>query len=337
MKCSHCNTAHDKIENRTPFTRTSHIKRLRPHEYSCGGSGIAKTFGPLILTCDSHLFAHQTCCDDAAHVESRAEELARQAFATLACIVKHPNSKNASQAAAPHYFSRYSSKAARDIVIHSGNDEGADDEGADDGIAETNGDEKTSRRESERVRWIEARVRRDETRVLRLATGAGTFARSALDAGSALLLETAALPDAARVLDLGCGWGALGCFCASFSPASRVWMCDINRRAVLLAQGNARENKLNNTIAWRGDGAQAARPDFFDIVLCNPPIRAGNAVIAQLFGDAQRVLKNGGALWVVIRTAQGAKSWQRRLQESFGNCETIAIEGGYRILKSEKQ
>lgn len=264
------------------------------------------------------------------------QELAYQAFATLACIVKHPNSKNASQAA-PHYFSRHSSNAARDIAIRSSDDDGDGDDDADHHDVETSGDEKTSRRESERVRWIEARVRRDETRVLRLATGAGTFARSGLDAGSALLLETVVFPNAARVLDLGCGWGALGCFCASFSPASRVWMCDINRRAVLLAQGNARENKLGNIIAWRGDGAQAARPDFFDIVLCNPPIRAGNAVIAQLFGDAQRVLKNRGALWVVIRTAQGAKSWQRRLQEHFGNCETVAIDGGYRILKSEKQ
>ena len=280
---------------------------------------------------DAHLFAHQSV-ETTRHARNRVKELARQAFATLACIVKHPNSKNDSQPAASHYFSRHSSKAARDIAIHSG-----DDDGADDGIAATSENEKTARRESERVRWIEARVRRDEPRVLRLATGAGTFARSGLDAGSALLLETVALPDAARVLDLGCGWGALGCFCASFSPASRVWMCDINRRAVLLAQGNARENKLDNTIAWRGDGAGAARPEWFDIVLCNPPIRAGNAVIAQLFGDAQRVLKNGGALWVVIRTAQGAKSWQRRLQERFGNCETVAIEGGYRILKSEKQ
>jgi 16S rRNA G1207 methylase RsmC len=47
-------------------------------------------------------------------------------------------------------------------------------------------------------------------------------------------------------------------------------------------------------------------------------------------------MKPRGALWVVIRTAQGAKSWQKRLAEQFGACETLRIESGYRILRAEK-
>ncbi len=175
---------------------------------------------------------------------------------------------------------------------------------------------------------------------LRFATGAGVFARSGLDEGSRLLLETALrspLKSGARTCDLGCGWGALSCFCAALSPESHVFGCDINARAVSLARLNAEENQLNNAFFWCGDGLQAARDDFFDAILCNPPIRAGNQTIARLFDDAQRCLKSDGTLWVVLRTAQGAKSWQKRLSAQFGHCETVAIKSGYRIFQCKMQ
>ena len=169
---------------------------------------------------------------------------------------------------------------------------------------------------------------------MQLATGAGVFSKSGLDAGSHLLIETVQFAQDARLCDLGCGWGAMGCLAAALTPASTVWMCDINLRATELARLNIRHNCLHNATVWCGDGLGAARAASFDVVLCNPPVRAGNAVIAQLFQDAQRCLEGDGVLWVVLRTAQGAKSWQARLDHQFGNCETVAIERGYRVLKS---
>jgi 16S rRNA (guanine1207-N2)-methyltransferase len=169
-----------------------------------------------------------------------------------------------------------------------------------------------------------------------LETGAGVFSRGGLDEGSALLLETARFDSHARVLDLGCAWGAVGCATAKTAPDARVWMCDINWHATQLARRNRDSNALQNATVWCGDGTQSVRSEFFDCVLCNPPVRAGNAVIARLFDDAQRVLKTEGALWVVLRTAQGAKSWARRLEAQFGNCETVAMKSGYRILKCVK-
>lgn len=179
--------------------------------------------------------------------------------------------------------------------------------------------------------WITARVAGS---ALELATGAGVFARSGLDAGSQLLLETATFAAAARVCDLGCGWGAVGCFVARRKPDAQVWMCDINLRAVALAHLNGQHNDLGNVTVWCGDGLDAMRAGVFDAILCNPPVRAGNGVMAKLFNDAQRCLAPEGTLWVVLRTAQGAKSWQRRLAEQFGSCETVAIAHGYRILKA---
>lgn len=174
-----------------------------------------------------------------------------------------------------------------------------------------------------------------------MATGSGVFSRDALDAGSRILLEKllptlSSRPAPKSVCDLGCGWGAIGCFLAAHYPSTPVAMGDVNARAAWLAHYNACHNELANARVWCGDGLRAVRSECFEIVACNPPIRAGNAVIGVLFEDAYRCLQFGGEMWVVIRTAQGAKSWQKRLVQLFGNCETIALEKGYRVLKSVK-
>jgi 16S rRNA (guanine1207-N2)-methyltransferase len=187
-------------------------------------------------------------------------------------------------------------------------------------------DDENTRRRDEKIGGV----------TLSFLTSGGVFARAGLDDGTRLLLENARLADDARVLDLGCGWGAVGCFVAARAPQSRVVMCDINGVAVQVAVRNAQSNTLQNVAAFCGDGASPLRDESFEAVLCNPPVRAGNAVIAKLFDDALRVLASGGALWIVLRTAQGAKSWQKRLRTQFGNCETIAIRGGFRVLCSRK-
>lgn len=174
---------------------------------------------------------------------------------------------------------------------------------------------------------------------LRFATGLGTFSRGELDFGSRLLLETVfqnAPSEGSTLCDLGCGWGALMCFAAKLWPASRVVGCDLSAPAAQLARLNARTNALSNCSAMQGDGLAAARGSSFDVVLCNPPVRAGNAVIARLFADAHRCLKPNGVLWVVLRTQQGAKSWQKRLATQFDSCETIVLEKGFRVLRSTK-
>lgn len=171
-------------------------------------------------------------------------------------------------------------------------------------------------------------------RSLQFLTGEGVFSKSGLDEGSRILIEAITLKPNSSFCDLGCGWGAVGAFIGHSFPGTRVFACDVNARAVQLARFNLGLNKVKNAVTWCDDGLSAIRPELFDSIACNPPIRAGNAVIEKLFADAQRGLKVGGELWVVIRTAQGAKSWQKRLEAQFGACETLQIKNGYRILKA---
>lgn len=173
---------------------------------------------------------------------------------------------------------------------------------------------------------------------LQFLTGAGLFSRSEFDDGSHLLLSTiereARLSGAIKFCDLGCGWGSVGTFWAKSHPKHHVYALDVNARATQLAKINFERNKIENAVAWCADGLSATRDESFDVVACNPPIRAGNAVIETLFDGAYRCLRPQGELWAVIRTAQGAKSWAKKLEAQFGNCETVEMKGGFRILRS---
>ncbi len=175
-----------------------------------------------------------------------------------------------------------------------------------------------------------------------LRGGAGTFSKSELDEGTQILIETFAaspafhVPGSPHWCDLGCGWGAVACVLATLKPRAKLWACDINRRAAALALLNVRGLELPNVAAWNGDGLRACRSSYFDVVLCNPPVRAGNQAMESLFQDAQRCLKSRGELWIVLRTSQGAKSWQKKLEALFGGCDTMQISRGYRVLRANK-
>ncbi len=173
-----------------------------------------------------------------------------------------------------------------------------------------------------------------------LRGGAGTFSKSELDEGTQILIETFAASPAFAAsgsphwCDLGCGWGAVACVLATRKPRAKLWVCDINRRAAALALLNVRGLQLPNVAAWNGDGLGSCRSSYFDAVLCNPPVRAGNKVMEKLFQDALRCLKSNGELWIVLRTSQGAKSWHKRLADLFGSCDTMQISHGYRVLRA---
>ncbi len=170
---------------------------------------------------------------------------------------------------------------------------------------------------------------------LQMRSGRGVFSKNEFDAGSRLLLQTFLNYDekSQNICDLGCGLGIIGCALAQQRPHARVTLCDINRHATQLAARSAADNALPNAHVFCGDGLSAVHDQIFDAILCNPPIRAGNTVIQQLFDDCARCLQKQGALWIVVRTAQGAKSWARKLETQWGNCQPIALQSGFRVLK----
>lgn len=168
---------------------------------------------------------------------------------------------------------------------------------------------------------------------LAFTTDAGVFSRGEVDFGTDALLKS--LPDemAGRVLDLGCGWGAMGVSVGKRYPQCRVVMTDVNERARELAEKNARDNGVS-ALAVQGDGLENVE-GAFDYILTNPPIRAGKQVIYRLFSDSAKRLTENGFLYLVIRRQQGAESALKYLKTIFALAETVEKSGGFWVIRCQ--
>ena len=171
---------------------------------------------------------------------------------------------------------------------------------------------------------------------LTLVSDRGIFSHGRLDLGSRYLAQKMDLPESGDILDLGCGYGVLGLIAAQLAPGARVTLVDINERATHLAGQNAAANALNNVEVLTGDAPEVLGDRQFDVVLCNPPIRAGKDEVFRLIADAASRLRPGGTLWLVIRTRQGAKSRIREIALLFAKAETVSRKRGYRIFRCQK-
>ena len=171
-------------------------------------------------------------------------------------------------------------------------------------------------------------------RLLRFTTDAGVFSKGELDEGSRLLLEV--LPELkGQVLDLGCGWGAIGVSIAKACPEASVTMADVNLRALALAEENVRANGVACRVL-ESDGMAALSGCRFSAVVTNPPIRAGKQVIYRMFADAARSLEPEGALYLVIRKQQGAESCVKYLRTLYGEVERLVREDGFWVLRASR-
>ncbi len=169
-------------------------------------------------------------------------------------------------------------------------------------------------------------------------TDKSVFAKDYVDMGTKRLIEKLQLPDEGEVLDWGCGYGAIGIAIAAVNPKLKVWMVDINERAVALAKRNAKLNRVKNVVVMKSDGFSALPKDLkFDAIVTNPPIHAGKKVLVQLIRESHDWLKIGGSFWFVARTQHGAKTLQRITEEIFGNAECVDIHGGYRVIKAVRE
>ena len=167
---------------------------------------------------------------------------------------------------------------------------------------------------------------------LTFITDAGVFSRDGLDRGTEVLLN-ALPPLKGRVLDLGCGWGAVGVALGKRYPELDIVMTDINSRAVGLARRNLAENGVSATVL-QGDGF-AAVEGRFDAIVTNPPIRAGKAVVYALFAQAREHLNPGGALYAVVRKQQGAPSALKYLREIYSRAEIVDRGSGFHVMRAE--
>ncbi|MEL7649296.1 MAG: class I SAM-dependent methyltransferase [Sedimentibacter sp.] len=170
-------------------------------------------------------------------------------------------------------------------------------------------------------------------------TSNSVFSKSGVDFGSMLLVETVVKEGSdfnGSILDLGCGYGPIGVMLAKLMDNASVTMSDVNERALELAKMNAQENKVSGKIKVISSAAFENIHESYDMIVTNPPIRAGKDVVFSFYEGAFEHLNKGGRLYVVIQKKQGAPSTKEKLEALFGNCETAEKKSGYFIFRAEK-
>ncbi len=177
---------------------------------------------------------------------------------------------------------------------------------------------------------------------VQLLTSGGTFSKRGLDLGTKLLLETV-MEDLRsreiqprRALDLGCGNGVVSVFLHLFFPELEILASDVSPRCVELTRLNTKHYPQISVIEADGIATEYAH-NAFDLVLLNPPIRAGKDVCYRLYKETASALRSTGALYIVVRKQQGALSHAAELHRLYQSVDLLIKKKGYFIYRAVKE
>lgn len=163
-------------------------------------------------------------------------------------------------------------------------------------------------------------------------TASSVFSKRHIDTGTQLLIKSMILPETGSVLDIGCGYGAIGIVAAAFNSKVQVYMSDVNERAVNLTKKNIELNRVFNAKVRCGYLYEPVENLKFDCILSNPPVSAGKETVKAVIMRATKVMQPGAAFEMVIRSKIGTKIFPALFTETFGNCTVVARGSGFRVL-----
>jgi 16S rRNA G1207 methylase RsmC len=164
----------------------------------------------------------------------------------------------------------------------------------------------------------------------------GLFSPRGVDDGTRMLIESLMPPPRQAMLDLGCGYGAIGLSMAKACPDGEVHMVDKDFVALTYATRNAELNYLPNCRIYQSNGFSAVPATQFDVIASNLPANVGRELLSILLHDAKAHLKPGGQLWVV--TIAGLRQFIRRnFEDVFGNYEKVRQGKTYTVALARKE
>jgi 16S rRNA (guanine1207-N2)-methyltransferase len=170
---------------------------------------------------------------------------------------------------------------------------------------------------------------------LTIDTGSGVFSRGHLDHATAVLFRALEAPVQGQFLDLGCGYGVIGLAIARAVPLANVTGVDVNERALLLANDNAKAAGLDSRfVACTPE--QVPGNQVFDEIWSNPPIRIGKEALHELLLTWLPRLAPDGRMVMVVGKNLGADSLQRWLGEQGWPTTRLASHKGFRVLETRR-
>lgn len=164
-------------------------------------------------------------------------------------------------------------------------------------------------------------------------TDNGVFSKSKLDFGTRCLLENLPLEEIkGEILEVGCGYGVIPIiFTRTVDKIDSFDAVDVNKRALHLAEMNKKENFAPKVNFFLSNCYKNINKKY-DVIISNPPIRAGKNIVYEIVMNARNYLKEDGKLFIVINKDQGAKSLYKDLEKVY-KCELINKKKGFWIIK----
>lgn len=164
-------------------------------------------------------------------------------------------------------------------------------------------------------------------------TDNGVFSKSKLDFGTRCLLENLPLEEIkGEILEVGCGYGVIPIILTrAVDKIESFDAVDVNKRALHLAEMNKKENFAPKVNFFLSNCYQNINKKY-DVIISNPPIRAGKNIVYEIVMNARNYLKEDGKLFIVINKDQGAKSLYKDLEKVY-KCELINKKKGFWIIK----
>lgn len=176
-------------------------------------------------------------------------------------------------------------------------------------------------------------------------TISGVFSYKKLDLGTKILVENMIIPrKPSNLMDLGCGYGAIGIVLAHESPLSKVYLIDINKRAIWCTKENVKiniPNSKNRVFVMQGSYFEPIKEKkiTFDGIYMNPALRQGKKSLLNLFSELSSFLKATGTFQFVVRKKMGADYILNYLKDHFceESVEVICKKSGYWVFKFVQQ
>lgn len=177
---------------------------------------------------------------------------------------------------------------------------------------------------------------------LTVVNHAGVFCADRLDIGTRFFLRH--LPERKgpeHVVDLGCGNGVVGLAAALTNEEARVTFVDESHQAIASAKATFLAGDVPSPDRAEflvGDCLSGTPAGSVDLVLNNPPFHSHRATTDatawRMFTGARAALRRGGELWVVGNRHLGYHAKLRRL---FGNCEVVASDPKFVVLRAARR
>ena len=135
------------------------------------------------------------------------------------------------------------------------------------------------------------------------------------------------------ILDMGCGYGAVGIYFAKILSPQNVVMSDIDAKAVALATKNAELNGVCGIKIIESDGFKNLAMSGFAHIFSNPPYHADFSIPKHFIEKGFNRLKLGGKMHMVTKRNDWYKN---KLTAIFGGVK-ILRQDGYYVFQAEKR